>query len=124
MATFIGFATIDRVRKFTLIDVELVKRDLLNAFNIIQGELPGRPGYGTILWQYVFENQSPELTQLIINEVQRVVGLDPRIFLESVQVYPQSNGIRVELQVQIAPNTSAETLSILFDQRSNSAEFI
>lgn len=124
MATFIGFATIDRVRKFTLIDVELVKRDLLNAFNIVQGELPGRPGYGTILWQYVFENQSPELTQLIINEVQRVVGLDPRIFLESVQVYPQSNGIRVELQVQIAPNTSAETLAILFDQRSNSAEFV
>jgi hypothetical protein len=49
MATFIGFNTIDQNKKFTLLDFELIKRDLLNAFNIRQGQLVGRPGYGTVI---------------------------------------------------------------------------
>jgi hypothetical protein len=47
MATFIGYSTINQYKKFTLTDGELVKRDLLNAFNIRQGTLPGRPDYGS-----------------------------------------------------------------------------
>ena len=51
MPTFIGFNTIGQYKKFTLLDYELIKRDLLNAFNIRQGELVGRPDYGTALWR-------------------------------------------------------------------------
>jgi hypothetical protein len=40
MTTFIGFNTIDQFKKFTLTDFELIKRDLLNAFNIRPGQLP------------------------------------------------------------------------------------
>jgi hypothetical protein len=57
MTTFVGFNTQNQYKKFTLVDFELIKRDLLNAFNIRQGQLPGRPAYGTILWDYLFENQ-------------------------------------------------------------------
>ena len=57
MPTFIGFNTINQNKKFTLVDFELIKRDLLNAFNIRQGELVGRPAYGTSIWDFVFENQ-------------------------------------------------------------------
>jgi hypothetical protein len=60
MATFIGFNTINQYGKFTLLDFELIKRDLANAFNIQQGQLPGLPGYGTTIWSFVFENQSAE----------------------------------------------------------------
>ena len=49
MPTFIGFNTINQNKKFTLVDFDLIKIDLLNAFNIRQGELPGRPAYGTII---------------------------------------------------------------------------
>ena len=55
MTTFVGFNTQGQYKKFTLTDFELIKRDLLNAFNIRQGQLPGRPGYGTVLWDYLFE---------------------------------------------------------------------
>jgi phage baseplate assembly protein W len=60
MTTFIGFNTINQFGKFTLLDFELIKRDLANAFNIQQGTLPGRPGYGTTIWSLLFENQSAE----------------------------------------------------------------
>lgn len=124
MPTFIGFNTINQNKKFTLVDFELVKRDLSNALNIQQGELPGRPGYGTTIWSYVFENQTPETMEAILAELQRVVGGDPRLFISDAQVYPQQNGVLIELQVQVVPSTTAERLAIFFDQESRRASFI
>lgn len=121
MATFIGFNTQDQFGKFTLLDFELIKRDLANAFNIQQGQLPGLPGYGTTLWSYVFENQSPETEGAILAEVQRVIGLDPRIALVSAYVYPQNNGLLIEVQIQTVPGNTAQSLSIFFDQQNNTA---
>ena len=67
MATFVGYSTINRNKQFTLVDDDLIKRDLLNAFNIRQGELVGRPGYGTIIWSFLFENQFKWKTTIRIN---------------------------------------------------------
>lgn len=124
MATFIGFNTIDQYKKFTLVDIPLVKRDLANAFNIQQGELPGLPWYGTTIWSYVFENQTPEVERAILAEVQRVAGGDPRIFINSANCYPQQNGILIELEVQIVNSTEAERLSVFFNQETRRASFI
>jgi phage baseplate assembly protein W len=124
MPTFIGFNTIDQFKKFTLTDFELVKRDLANAFNIQQGDLPGRPAYGTTIWSLVFENQTPQTETQIIAEIQRVVGGDPRLSLSNVRVYPQENGILIEVEIQVVPSTTAERLSIFFDQQSRRASFV
>jgi phage baseplate assembly protein W len=124
MATFVGFNTIDQNKKFTLIDFELIKRDLLNAFNIRQGQVVGRPAYGTVLWDYVFENQTQETERGILNEIQRVCGGDPRIFLNDVQLFPQENGLLIQLEVTVVPTTDAERLSIFFDQQQRRASYI
>ena len=86
MPTFIGFNTINQNKKFTAVDFNLIKIDLLNAFNIRQGELVGRPGYGTVIWNYLFENQTQETQQLIYNEIQRVCAGDPRIFISGKNI--------------------------------------
>ena len=99
--TFIGFNTQGQYKKFTLTDFELIKRDLLNAFNIRQGQLPGRPAYGTSLWDFLFENQLEDLQTNIVTEVQRVAGGDPRIYISDTQVYPQENGILLGLVVGV-----------------------
>lgn len=124
MPTYIGFNTQQQYKKFTLTDFELIKRDLLNAFNIRQGQLPGRPGYGTVLWDYLFENQIEAVQQGIIDEVQRVAGGDPRIYISQVNVYPQENGILIELQLQIVSTTTAEILNIFFNQEQRNASYI
>lgn len=124
MPTFIGFSTINQNKKFTLIDFELIKRDLANALNIQQGELPGRPGYGTTIWSYVFENITGETMQAMLAELQRVAGGDPRIYISDANVYPQANGVLIELQVQIVGSSTAERLAIFFDQQSRRASFI
>ena len=124
MPTFIGFNTQDQFKKFTLLDEALVKRDLLNGLNIRQGQLPGRPQFGTTLWDNLFENQSPELVTAIENEIQRVAGYDPRIQISEVQVFPQENGILIQVQLAIVPNTTAQQLSIFFNQQQRRASYV
>lgn len=122
--TFIGFNTQQQYKKFTLTGFELIKRDLLNAFNIRQGQLPGRPGYGTVLWDYLFENQLEDLQRNIQAEVQRVAGGDPRIYISDVQTYPQENGILIEVQLTVLPSTNAERLGIFFDLQQRNATYV
>ena len=124
MTTFVGFNTQNQYKKFTLLDFELVKRDLLNAFNIRQGQLPGRPGYGTILWDYLFENQIESIQEGIVTEVQRVAAQDPRISVSSVQIYPQDNGILIEIELQTVGGQNAELLNIFFNQQQNNAVYV
>ena len=124
MPTFIGFSTINQYKKFTLVDFELIKRDLANALNIQQGELPGRPGYGTTIWSFIFENQTPETERGILAELQRVAGGDPRIYLSNASVYPQLNGILIEVAVQVVGSSTAERLAIFFDQETRRASFV
>lgn len=124
MPTFIGFNTINQNKKFTLTDTELIKRDLLNAFNIQQGQLVGRPGYGTVLWNYLFENQTQETERSISDEIQRVAGGDPRIYISSIELFPQQNGILIQLALTILPSTDAEILSIFFDQQTRRASYV
>ena len=124
MTTFIGFNTINQNKKFTLTDFALIQRDLLNAFNIRQGELPGRPGYGTVIWDFVFESQLEQLQQDIRAEIQRVCGGDPRILLSDIQVFPQENGILIQIAITIINTTNAEILSIFFDQQQRNASYV
>jgi len=124
MPTFIGFNTQNQFKKFTLVDGELIKRDLLNAFNITQGQLPGRPGYGTTLWDFLFENQDQVTMAAILREVQRVAGGDPRVYLTDANVFPQENGVLIELEVQFVPNSDAQLLSVFFDQQQRRATFV
>jgi phage baseplate assembly protein W len=124
MTTFIGFNTINQNKKFTLTDFALIQRDLLNAFNIRQGELPGRPGYGTVIWEFLFENQLEQLQQDIRAEIQRVCGGDPRIILSDIQVFPQENGMLIQIAITIINTTNAEILSIFFDQQQRNASYV
>jgi phage baseplate assembly protein W len=123
MTTFIGFNTINQPKKFTLVDFELVKRDLLNAFNIQQGQLVGRPGYGTVIWSYLFENQTQDTERAILAEINRVAGLDPRIYIESAELFPQDNGILVQIALTMVPGQTTQFLTLYFDQQTRSASY-
>lgn len=121
MQKFVGFSTIGQQKKFTLTGFDLVKRDLLNAFNIRQGELPGRPGYGTRVWDYLFENQIERTQKEIEAEIRRVAAGDPRLRINSVQVAPFENGMIIQLEIQLVASTTVQRLSIFFDQQQRQA---
>ena len=121
MTTFIGYNTQGQDRQFTLTDFELIKRDLLTAFNIRQGELPGKPSVGSGLLDLVFENQSPEVEAAIQNEIKRIIKQDPRIALKDLLLYPQDNGILVQLEIDTVNGVNGAQIAVLFDERSQQA---
>lgn len=124
MPAFIGFNTQGQYKKFTLTDSALIKRDFLNALNIRQGQVPGRPQVGTILWDSLFDSQSSETEQAIINEIQRVAGGDPRLQISNVEIFPQENGLLMQIELILVPSTEPERLSIFFDQNTRNASYV
>ena len=124
MTTFVGFSTIDQYKKFTLVDFELIKRDLLNAFNIRQGELIGRPEYGTTIWDNVFENQTQETERTLTAEIQRVAGGDPRLQITQLDIFPQQHGILIQIEISVIPGQTATLLSVFFNQQTRRASYI
>jgi len=124
MTTFIGFNTINQNKYFTLTDFELIKRDLLNAFNIRQGELIGVPSYGTTLWNNLFENQTQDTLNTVYEEIQRVAGGDPRVYINAIEVFPQQNGLLLQIELTVVPSTDAQRLSIFFDQTQRVASYV
>jgi len=144
MATYIGFSTqhTSQVRKalnyspdgtpslnppaksknkFRTLDEELVIRDLINSFNINQGEKPGKPDFGTTLWSFVFEPNTIDVQMELQKEVTRVASYDPRLSLLNVQAVPYENGVSLELELYINPFNNPITLSILLDQNTKKA---
>lgn len=122
MATYYGFNTINQDKKFRLVDTELVKRDILNSLMIKQGEKPGNPTYGTSIWNIVFEPQTESVMRDIEQELTRTVEQDPRVRLNRANIYPEENGVLIELEVTIIPTTEQQRLTLFFDQNSQAVE--
>ena len=123
MATFIGYSTINKYKNYTITDFDLIKRDLLNALNIRQGEMPGRPEVGTSMWGLIFESQSPQTSQEITREIQRVVAQDPRITVSNIDVFPQENGILIELEVETIAGQNSQLLNLFFNNQTQRAAY-
>ena len=116
MATYIGFNTIGRKRKFTLTDTDLVIRDVLNSLLIRRGEKLGRPGYGTDLWALVFEPLNDQMVKDLQEELRNTIEQDPRVRFEDAQAYTHPNGLLVELFITVLPTSEQQRLSLFFDQ--------
>ena len=64
--TYKGFSTISPdAENFALFDFDLIKQDLLNHFNIRQGERLMNPKFGTIIWDLLFEPLTEDIKFLI-----------------------------------------------------------
>lgn len=103
MATFKGFSTVGQVRApYTLVDTELVKRDLLNEFYTRKGERRMRPTYGSIVWDLLMDPASKDLEKQITEDVDKIIDRDPRVELITTQVYLLDHAIRVEIDLRFA----------------------
>ena len=122
MATYYGFNTIGQEKKFRLVDYDLVRRDVLNSLLIKQGEKPGNPTYGTSLWNIIFEPQTDSVMRDIKEEIRRTVEQDPRVKIERTNVYPEENGVLIELEITILPTTEQQRLVLFFNQNSQTVE--
>jgi len=120
MTTFYrGFSTVNRAKKYRTTDIDLVKQDLINHFNIRKGEKLMQPNFGSVIWSVLFEPLDDNLTRVITEDVERIVGYDPRIVLKNITLVTQDQGIQIELDLVYVPTNLATSLSLQFSQNSS-----
>lgn len=124
MAIYKGYNTVNNnTTKVQLEDAELIKRDLLNHFNIRKGEKLMRPDFGTIIWDALFEPLTEDLRDAIVEDVLDIIKYDPRIIADKVLVDEYENGIIVEAQIRYSNLNQQENIKFLFDQSLNSVSY-
>lgn len=121
MSTYRGFSTYNRFKKFRLTDFELAKQDLFNIFNIRKGEKLMNPGFGTIIWDVLFDPFTSETKQQIVDDIKRIAQYDPRLALAEVTVTQYEYGIQLALELTYIPTNQTEQMFISFNQGTNSA---
>ena len=94
-----GFSSANSVDNFKLYDIDLVKQDIINHFYIRKGEKLENPNFGTIIWDMIFEQFTPQVKEMIAKDVQDIINYDPRIQVNAVGIDSTEQGIRIEADV-------------------------
>ena len=118
MALYNGFSTYNRPKHFRITDFELVKQDLINHFNIRKGEKLMNPDYGTVIWDTLFDPLDDDTKNIIVQDVKRIIGSDPRVGAQNVIVTQFESGIQIEIDLIYISTNQRNLLSLSFDRNN------
>lgn len=118
MATiFKGFSTVDKIRApYSLTDIDLVKRDLLNEFNTRLGERVMRPNFGSIIWDLLMNPEDSFTEQDVREDIEKIVGKDNRVELVDITVFRSDHTIRAEVELLFVILKTSDILYLEFTQ--------
>lgn len=112
-----GFSTSDPKSMSTKIyDFDLIKQDILNQFNVRQGEMIMNPGYGTIIWGLLYEPFTDSLKQLIADDVNRILNSDPRVIPVNIDIIEDEYGFMMDVTLKSVITNQVDNMSMAFNK--------
>lgn len=112
---FVGFNTIGQPNPpYSLTNIELVKRDILNQFATPMGSRVMLPGFGTNIYSYLFDPFDEYTKNAIIEDAVRVVQDDPRVKFVSIDVYQKDQALTIALVLLFVPESITDNLFVSF----------
>ena len=102
-ALYKGYSSFEfeRVKEFSITDVELVKLDLLNHIFTRRGSRVMMPTFGTVVPDLVFEPLDAETTEILEAELRSVFDFDPRVEIVSFDLLVEEDLNQVTAEVQL-----------------------
>ena len=122
MTIYRGLSTVGQAKKFRLTDLDLVKRDLINHFQIRKGEKLMNPNFGSIIWNVLFEPMTETTKKAILDDVNAVVGYDPRLSINEVLLTDHQHGIQIQISLTYIPTNQTSLLNFTFDRESSTVK--
>ena len=117
MSIFRGFNTIGRKGPpYTLIDADLVKRDLLNEFYTRLGERVMLPDFGTIIFDLLMEPGDSQTTENIKDDAIRIISKEPRVKLSNIEVVEDVKTVILNIEIIYAPYNLTDTLYVTYQR--------
>ena len=115
-----GISTVNsNSKEFKLYDLALIKQDIVNHFHIRLGEKLENPGFGTIIWDILYEPLTDSLKDIIVQNVTEIVSVhEPRVKVDRVVVDSYESGIQIECELTYLEYNISEKLRFTFDQNN------
>lgn len=112
-----GLSTVNTESKgFALYDIELIKQDILNHFNIRKGEKIYNPNFGSIVQDLLYEPFTADVRERLEEDVKSVLASDPRIIVNTIQIREQETGIQIGIELEYKKYSQIDTLVYNFDR--------
>ena len=121
---FKGYSSVGKkIGSTQLFDLNLAKQDLMNHFYTRRGERLMEPTFGSIIPTLLFNPISNETEDLIVQDAQEIVDLDPRFTLVTANssVNADGNAITLNLLLDYVPDNKQVTMELQFDARAEEA---
>lgn len=119
---FVGFNTIDNpLPPYSLTNIELVKRDILNHFATPIGSRVMLPNFGTRIYEYLFDPFDEYTKNAIIEDAVNVVQSDPRVELVTIDVYQEDQALNIEMSLLFKPESVTDNLFVTFSLQNQEA---
>lgn len=115
-----GFSTQGATSKFRLTDLELVKQDIINHFNIRKGEKLMNPSFGTIVWNVMHEPFTEELKSVIKEDVQAIAKYDPRVSFDNIVITEYDQGLQIAIELRYLQTNQTSVMNLQFDNAAKS----
>ena len=116
-----GYSTVNKNQPpFLLTDIDLVKQDILNAFNTRKGERVMLPNFGSRIHDLMMEPFDAVTEKAIIDDATNIIAQEPRVQLINVQIKSLDNAVRIDLQLNFQPQDVVEELFIEFKNLEDS----
>jgi phage baseplate assembly protein W len=112
-----GISTVNpQTTTFQSYDLELIKQDLINHFNIRKGEKIYNPEFGTIIWDALFEPFTDQVKEAVLNDVKQIIDSDPRVDIDSLAIVERDYGLQVQCVLFYNKFDVSEALQFTFDK--------
>lgn len=112
---FVGFNTIDNISPpYTLTNIELIKRDILNQFHTIPGERVMLPSFGSRIPILLMDPFDTITQDAIIEDAIRVIQSESRVQLVNIEVFTEDQAITLIITLQFLPESTQDDLFVTF----------
>jgi len=112
---FVGFNTVDQPNPpYNLNNIELIKRDLYNAFATPMGSRVMLPNFGTRIYEFLFDPFDEYTKTAIIADATNVVQGEPRVELVSIDVYQEDQALNIVMVLLFKPESVTDNMFVTF----------
>jgi len=101
-----------------IFDYDLIKQDMLNQFQTRKGERVMNPGFGTIIWDMIFEPFTDDVKQKISDDVTRILNYDPRAVPTSITIVEADSGLLIDATLLYVQVNLTEQMKLSFNKQT------
>lgn len=119
---FVGFNTVGQSNPpYSLTDIELIKRDINNQFATPMGARVMLPGFGSRIYEYLFDPFDDHTKAAIIDDAVRVIQSEPRVELVNIDIFQEDQTLSVVMILLFKPDNITDNMYVTFSLKDKGA---